>query len=692
MSLKNIFRAVSLFIFLGSQFAQGEVSSFSEQEVFNLKKAGEARDLNSPLFTAFLQSSLAYDRVIAVQVLGQTRMVSSISLFKSRLLDSSPNVRSESCFALGEIGIQNKLDAETIQSLKNRWTDTSELVRAKCFEAFGRISPDDTYQNLTEQMTKQTPKVTAAVLMAAFRARYVRQINHPEQPLFDWSPEFVDAYVAWATEHLLDNQDVAEAVAYTAYLVGPEKAMPLLSKLATVEKENVGIFVARSLSKFKVEPAYSLLKQIARVTKNKRVQVQALQALTTLKVSLLPTDQLLFEELLKDPSYHLRNAALENAAVAEFSLLKESVLNSVETHLSDSSTSVKNSSLNFLANYCAKNRDLSFCQNLNYGDLMLEFLQSPNWVIRQNVVNQSSIHPDPKMIVSVGLADADLHVRSAAIDQLAQFDTSYALNKLTLVIDLNRLDEKYSIALLLSSLPIAKQENLYSKKLAYLDVLYNNSGFVHFRDVREVILDFLIAEVNLETTELLKQYYLKETVYGLSEKIKIELNRRNVIFALIQIENSFSKTPFLNEVWSEDTDVLLTTTKGPIKIKFYKEAYFHVADFLGWVKAKKYDGTLFHRVISNFVAQGAQAGTDQLNYFNLRSEINSHPFERGTIGMPRASDFDSGGGGPSLFINHIKTPHLDGMYTVLGQVTQGMDTVDNIEIGDLVLKAEIIKE
>ena len=54
--------------------------------------------------------------------------------------------------------------------------------------------------------------------------------------------------------------------------------------------------------------------------------------------------------------------------------------------------------------------------------------------------------------------------------------------------------------------------------------------------------------------------------------------------------------------------------------------------------------------------------------------------------MPKAGK-DTGGG--QLFITHIPTPHLDGNYTIFGQVVSGLEVVDAIEVGDTILRASL---
>ncbi|MBZ0218478.1 MAG: peptidylprolyl isomerase [Fimbriimonadaceae bacterium] len=96
-----------------------------------------------------------------------------------------------------------------------------------------------------------------------------------------------------------------------------------------------------------------------------------------------------------------------------------------------------------------------------------------------------------------------------------------------------------------------------------------------------------------------------------------------------------------------------------------------------------YDGIKFHRVIEGFMAQtGDPTGTGSggSDYPDISAEFtNAVKFERGTVGMARTPDPDSANS--QFFINYVSTPGLDGQYTIVGRVVNGMEFVDNIAKG-----------
>ena len=95
-----------------------------------------------------------------------------------------------------------------------------------------------------------------------------------------------------------------------------------------------------------------------------------------------------------------------------------------------------------------------------------------------------------------------------------------------------------------------------------------------------------------------------------------------------------------------------------------------------------YDGTPFHRVIPNFMAQGGDPtgkGTGGSGK-RLEAEFSAVKHVRGTVSMARSSDVNSADS--QFFICFAPAPHLDGQYTAFGQVVEGMEFVDRIKKGD----------
>jgi peptidylprolyl isomerase len=108
----------------------------------------------------------------------------------------------------------------------------------------------------------------------------------------------------------------------------------------------------------------------------------------------------------------------------------------------------------------------------------------------------------------------------------------------------------------------------------------------------------------------------------------------------------------------------------------------HVARIKELTRKGFYNGLVFHRVIDGFMAQtGDPQGTGMGGSgVKLPAEFSRQPFERGTVGMARSADPNSGDS--QFFICLAPAEFLDGKYTVWGQVVSGMEFVDKIKKGD----------
>ncbi|WP_028028585.1 peptidylprolyl isomerase [Gemmobacter nectariphilus] len=131
--------------------------------------------------------------------------------------------------------------------------------------------------------------------------------------------------------------------------------------------------------------------------------------------------------------------------------------------------------------------------------------------------------------------------------------------------------------------------------------------------------------------------------------------------------------------------------KGTVVIELRDDlAPKHVERIVSLAKEGAYDGVAFHRVIEGFMAQTgdvefgkgpdmSRAGMGGSKLPDLKAEFSSAPFDRGVVGMARAMDPNSANS--QFFIMFAPAPHLNGQYTVVGQVVSGMDVVDAIKRG-----------
>lgn len=136
------------------------------------------------------------------------------------------------------------------------------------------------------------------------------------------------------------------------------------------------------------------------------------------------------------------------------------------------------------------------------------------------------------------------------------------------------------------------------------------------------------------------------------------------------------------KVKDAENALLLKTKNGDIVIEMFpNDAPNHVARIKELVRDGFYNGLKFHRVIDGFMAQTGDPrgnGTGGSGK-KLKAEFNRNRHIRGTVSMARAMDPDSADS--QFFICFNDCPWLDGQYTIWGQVTSGMEYVDQIKRG-----------
>ena len=131
---------------------------------------------------------------------------------------------------------------------------------------------------------------------------------------------------------------------------------------------------------------------------------------------------------------------------------------------------------------------------------------------------------------------------------------------------------------------------------------------------------------------------------------------------------------------------------GTISIDLFEDVAPQHAERIARLASEgAYDGVVFHRVIEGFMAQTGDveygkmggnlsyAGRGGSTYPNLPAEFSDVPYDRGVVGMARAQSPNSANS--QFFIMFEPGYFLNGQYTVIGQVTKGMDVVDAIKLG-----------
>lgn len=150
------------------------------------------------------------------------------------------------------------------------------------------------------------------------------------------------------------------------------------------------------------------------------------------------------------------------------------------------------------------------------------------------------------------------------------------------------------------------------------------------------------------------------------------------------------------EIKDPENTLVMETTKGNVVISLMPDlAPDHVARIKELTRENAYDGVVFHRVIPDFMAQTgdvqfgkkggenfnpSRAGMGSSDKPDLKAEFSAVPHVRGTCSMARSQNPNSANS--QFFICFTDAPWLNKQYTVWGQVTEGMEIIDQIKKGE----------
>jgi peptidyl-prolyl cis-trans isomerase B (cyclophilin B) len=155
---------------------------------------------------------------------------------------------------------------------------------------------------------------------------------------------------------------------------------------------------------------------------------------------------------------------------------------------------------------------------------------------------------------------------------------------------------------------------------------------------------------------------------------------------------TYSAPPEMTIDTGKQYTATIETEKGNLVLElFASDVPVTVNNFVFLAREGFYDNTTFHRVIADFMAQGGDpTGTGAGNPgYSFADEFSEHTHVTGALSMANAG---ANTNGCQFFITYSPQPHLDGVHSVFGQLTEGMDVLEQIEQGDKIIRIVIVEE
>ncbi|MEK7857510.1 MAG: peptidylprolyl isomerase [Elusimicrobiota bacterium] len=544
--------------------------------------------------------------------------------------------RRQAIFSMGQLGVAQEGAAlpawePSARALKAALDDPDWRLRQTVIEALGKTGGDGVEELLTGVLRDPQAPLRGEAALALFRLKFLKRM-----------PQYSSAAVAGLSDALSDGDAGVRWKAAYAFSRAPEPRAAERLRAAAGDKDAlVRLFAIRALGQFKKEaPEAALLGALKDM--DPQVRREAVAALGSAgKAVLLP------DAVFSDPAAPVRAAAADAVGASG----DASLAGRLSGLLQESSTLVRGQALLASAKVMGEAA----------GPLLHKERTYPHWWIRARAYEAlGSLLPGSQAFLQEGVLDGDPRVASTALEALARSTDTWADQALLRVL----LDTGTALEVVGTAVDAAK-ERPKPEFLEALGVALSNPAVSSSAEV----------------------------VGSLIEAAAAILKARPELSApwLEPLKAAPPRLPFAQAPSSPlpASTVILETEKGTIVLSLaVAEAPIHAARFLKSVQDGFYDGTIWHRVVADFVIQGGDprgSGWGDAGFL-LRDEINTLRFDRGALGMPKAGK-DTGG--CQLFITHVPTPHLDGRYTVFGRVESGMDAVDRIEPGDKILRARL---
>lgn len=626
----------------------------------------------------FLSSPKPEIRARAVEALGKLQDDRCRAPLLKMLNDPSPNVRLEAAFALGQLG-QSSAEQNLIDALHSK--EIIE-VKARVVEALGKIGAERSIPVLAELMKDENSVLRAEAALSAGRMA-LRSVTHPD-------------LTAALTQRLRDpSAEVRWKASYSLMRIGEGLPLEQLRQAVDDADARVRLYAAQALANAHDPAILETLGKMIKSDPDWRVRVKAANALGKFSLRRMAN-----YVNFSDQNPHVRIALIQ--AIGSSALLDS---------LGYSPSSREHNLLKHqLEQILATNTDHETNDN-----------EKPAWTpaeIGMALISYAQLLKEEAVTRIAEFANhAHPRVRARAMQALGETGAAYAIKifesnyveapvvvKIAILESINKLNNSPDAQIFLKALNENDQAlvAIAAQGLSQ-DALRNRIYAQHIITAYQNLPKPVDAEAaqmifNAMQTigDTLAVPVLMEALN--SSDIAVSKAAANALQKLTGQDYSPQRTSHPAPQFNfshRDIDALkgararIKTACGNIEILFYTyDAPLTVLNFVRLAEKGFFDGLTFHRVVPNFVIQGGDPRGDSWGSpgYAIRSEFNKRPFIRGTVGMASAGKDTEG---CQFFITHSEQPHLDGRYTVFGQVISGMEVVDKIQEGDVMARVTI---
>ncbi len=584
---------------------------------------------------------------------------------QSLLSDMDVDVRESAAFALGQIGLALKLKGDTtsnacesylISALKE---EKEQRVREYILDALGKAGSRKSVPVLLKHVRGDALLLKAAAMQSIGLLAYWNCADTVVADEIIAGLDDPDKNVRWKTAYaLMRLKDISSANKIVNALQDDE---PL-----------VRMYAARSLGEIKAASFVPALLEHANDS-DWRVQVNVLRAIERIGDWAWAPDVI---PLLNAKNEHVKRAAIS----ALGSLECQKATQNLREICQDRSS--------FLCGDAAK--ALSQILKEQAIPIIEPLIQSESAYIRRKAAESLGLIANEESfnLLQMMLKDKDIGVRTHALDSIGRFGMELSKERTVQIIL-----EKLSLDDLALTTVVAQicATNQIAELVPELMEAYHRFDSPTGIEPRVAIIQAL-GELNAESAIRFLEKALQDEYEAISQASIQSLKRitgGDYSAERLKVNQKQPRSGGIAFPKIKKARAKIVTNKGDIVVElFLEDALFTVANFIKLVNEGFYNGIIFHRVVSDFVIQAGCPRGDGWGGpgDSIRCEINQRKYGRGAVGMALAGK-DTGGS--QFFITHSPQPHLNGRYTVFGQVVHGMDVVDKIQPYDIILSVEI---
>jgi len=617
---------------------------------------------------AMLHDQQAHIRRRAALGLGRARIVEAVEPLSGLLAtEPDPEVRQMAAFALGLIG-----NGAAVPALTSALALPDPLTQGRAAEALGMIGDKSAGPAIGAMIAAQ---VGAGVLDGIAPD----DVSYPKDAAVEAVRLGLYALVRLGdfdqlSSTMLDQSGALRSrwwpVAYAFQRINHPGAAPALTALLQADGQITRAFAARGLGVLKHAPAGPALAALAADAGQPRaVRIQAIRALAAIG------DRAAAPPLLKVVTTPKVDPTLQMEAVVALGQLRTPAAVDVLLELASASwPTLRSASLVALARTDPD----------TFVPVLAGLDADPHWSVRAALAGALAELPerrgeprlatmladeDRRVIPAVLTAMAAIHAtgaKTALVDGLRNEDPVVRMAAANGLVRIKATDQVPALA---AALAAAAPDATYVARAAILAAMATLDPSAAAPALTQALSDPDWA-IRVRAAELLRGLDRTTSAVPATPAPPPTVPELSAIPALLT--PAYTPTAYID------------TEKGSIQVELAViDAPRTVANFIALARKGFFNNIPWHRVVADFVVQGGDPRGDGEGGpgYTIRDEINQRPYLRGTVGM--ALDW-ADTGGSQFFITHSPQPHLDGRYTVFGQVVAGMDVVDAMEQWDMV--------